>query len=68
MSYTVTIAENREGILVARDADGDWRTKGYVADWKQLAPRLVALHLFHECELGNVERNTDGTITAEIME
>lgn len=62
--YTVTI--KREGNnYVARDANGDWRTRGIVD--KERTGMDLATYLFHEIEIVEAE-TLDGVTVATIRE
>lgn len=62
--YTVTI-KNENGMYVARDANGDWRTRGIVD--KERTGMDLATYLFHEIEIVEAE-TLDGVTIATIRE
>ena len=62
--YAVTI-KNENGMYVARDSNGDWRTRGVVD--KERSGKDLATYLFHEIEIAGV-KTEDGLTIATIRE
>jgi hypothetical protein len=66
-TYTVTIS-NEKGMLVARDAEGDWRAKGDTANYDAVLHGDFARYMFHLEEIESSEMQANGTCVAVIRE
>lgn len=66
-TYAVTI-RNEKGLLIARDAQGDWRTNGDAASYDAKTHGDFAHYLFHLEEIESSEMQADGTCIAVIRE
>lgn len=66
MSYHVTIRKEKSE-YVARDDNGDWRTRGPASICDGHTGRDLAKLLFHECEIGEVSTDESGNTRVLIL-